>query len=33
LYYGGENHQVRDCPIKASALKLHKVRNISMSSQ
>jgi hypothetical protein len=33
LYCGGENHQARDCPIKASTSKLYKVQNISMSSQ
>jgi hypothetical protein len=33
LYCGGKNNQARDYPIKASALKLHKVQNISMSSQ
>jgi hypothetical protein len=33
LYCGRENHQTRACPIKALASKLHKVRNVSMSSQ
>jgi hypothetical protein len=33
LYYGRENYQVQDCPIKTSGLKLHKVRNISKSSE
>jgi hypothetical protein len=33
LYCGGENHQARDCPLKASASKLHKVRNVSTSIQ
>jgi hypothetical protein len=33
LYCGGENHQARDCLIKASTSKLHKVRSISMSHQ
>ena len=33
LYCGGENHQAQDCPIKASASKLHKIRNFSTSSQ
>jgi hypothetical protein len=33
LYCGGENHQAPDCPIKALASKLYKVRNDSMSSQ
>jgi hypothetical protein len=33
LCCGGENHQVWDCPIKASASKLHKVRNISTNIQ
>jgi hypothetical protein len=28
-----KNHQARDCPIKASALKLHKIRNVLMSTQ
>jgi hypothetical protein len=28
-----KNHQARDCPIKASASKLHKVQNISTSTQ
>jgi hypothetical protein len=33
LYCGGENHQARDCLIKASASKLHKVQNVSTSTQ
>jgi hypothetical protein len=33
LYCGGENHQARDCPIKASTLKLRKVQNVSTSTQ
>jgi hypothetical protein len=33
LYCDEKNHQARDCPIKASASKLHKVQNISTSTQ
>jgi hypothetical protein len=33
LYCGGKNYQVQDCPIKASTLKLYKVRNVSTSIQ
>jgi hypothetical protein len=33
LYYGGENHQARDCLVKASTSKLYKVQNISTISQ
>jgi hypothetical protein len=33
LYCDGKNQQARECPIKASALKLYKIRNISSSSQ
>jgi hypothetical protein len=33
LYCGRENHQTRDYPIKASASKLHKVRNVSTNVQ
>ena len=29
LYCDRENHQTRDCPIKALASKLYKVRNVS----
>jgi hypothetical protein len=33
LYYSGKNYQAQDCLIKALALKLHKVRNISTNIQ
>ena len=33
LYYGGKYHQALDYPIKASASKLHKVQNVSTSTQ
>jgi hypothetical protein len=33
LYCGGQNHQAQNCPIKALALKLHKVQNFSTNTQ
>jgi hypothetical protein len=33
LYYDGENYQAQDCSIKALASKLHKIWNVSMSTQ
>ena len=33
LYCGGQNHQTQNCPIKVSTSKLHKVWNVSMSTQ